>query len=181
MPRPKGSKIFSCPKCGERVVALPGEYGTCNSCGTRTKLTKVLMSTQGPISRGSNKVPQKVEVLKGRKPVTPTKEVEAPKKRGRKPAAPVGTPQVEAPKKRGRKPAVTVAQPEPPKKRGRKPAEPAPQAELPKKRGRKPAVAVTQQPEPPKKRGRKPGSKNVVRETEMTPVRNRIMPPQRAR
>lgn len=162
MPRPKGSKIFSCPKCSERVVALPSDYGTCNNCGTRTKLTKVLMSTQGPISRGSNKVPQKVEVLKGRKPVAAVNEVEAPKKRGRKPAAQVEAPQVEAPKKRGRKPAATVMQPEPPKKRGRKPA-----------------IAATP-PEPPKKRGRKPGSKNLVREVENTSVRNRIMPPQRA-
>lgn len=43
MGRPKGSKVVPCPKCGERVVAVPGETGICTHCQTKVKFTQKLM------------------------------------------------------------------------------------------------------------------------------------------
>jgi len=130
MPRPKGSKVFSCPKCGERVIAVPGESGICGSCGAKTKLTKVLMAAQKPIARKPA----------GKKAAPAPAPAAEPKKRGRKPAVKViEKPKVE--KKRGRPPVVVET-----KKRGRPPGV------------KKTVVAPAPAPET-KKRGRKPGSK----------------------
>jgi hypothetical protein len=145
MPRPRGSKIFSCPKCAERVVALPGEYGTCKACGTKTKLTKTLLAAQTPIARTAS-APKKAP--------TPAPE---PPKRGRKPTPQVET--VEEPKKRGRKPSVQVEIPEEPKRRGRPPISKLDVSDEPVKRGRKPAQVTVEEPAAPKKRGRPAGQK----------------------
>lgn len=95
MPRPKGSKVFSCPKCGGRVIAFPSKSGVCKSCNTKTRFTKAVMAAQAPIAR---KPPQDK--------VAATPE---PKKRGRKPTVkPAVKPTVETPvkKKRGRPPRL---------------------------------------------------------------------------
>jgi len=152
MPRPKGSKIFSCPKCTERVVALPGEYGTCKACGTRTKLTKVLLAAQTPIARTPATPPAK----RARETQPETKA--EPKKRGPKPKIQVQ--EAEEPKRRGRKPAIQVEVAAEPKRRGRPPISKLDvSAEEPKKRGRKPAIQAVEVPEAPKKRGRPAGQK----------------------
>lgn len=140
MPRPRGSKIFSCPKCAERVVALPGEYGTCKACGTKTKLTKTLLAAQTPIARTAS-ITKKAPIL-----------APEPPKRGRKPS--VQAEPAEEPKKRGRKPSVQVEIPEEPKRRGRPPISKLDIEDEPVKRGRKPAIQVSEVPEAPKKRGR---------------------------
>lgn len=162
MPRPRGSKIFSCPKCAERVVALPGEYGTCKACGTRTKLTKTLLAAQTPIARTAS-ITKKAPILvpeppkRGRKPRVQVEPVEEAPKRGRKPRVQVEP--AEEPKKRGRKPNIQVETPEEPKRRGRPPISKLDATDEPKKRGRKPAIQVAETPEAPKKRGRPAGQK----------------------
>lgn len=149
MPRPKGSKIFSCPKCTERVVALPGEYGTCKACGTRTKLTKVLLAAQTPIARSASEVHK---MKKENPTLTPV-----PPKRGRKPVAQVEA--IEEPKRRGRKPAAQIEAVAEPKRRGRPPISKLDVAEEPTKRSRKPAIQAVEVDEAPKRRGRPPTQK----------------------
>jgi hypothetical protein len=45
MARPKGSKVVPCPKrkCPGKIVAMPGEVGTCSVCSEKVKFTKVLL------------------------------------------------------------------------------------------------------------------------------------------
>jgi len=47
MPRQPGSKVVPCPKCDTKVVAMPGETGTCKSCGTKVRITKKLLADLG--------------------------------------------------------------------------------------------------------------------------------------
>jgi len=151
MPRPKGSKVFSCPKCGGRVIAFPSKSGVCKSCNTKTRFTKAVMAAQAPIAR---KPPQDK--------VAATPE---PKKRGRKPTVkPAVKPTVETPvkKKRGRPPTVKKAEEtiETPK-RGR--------------RGKSPVAKKVVEVPTPKKRGPKPTAK---KETPIpTKIAPRILPP----
>lgn len=165
MPRPRGSKIFSCPKCAERVVALPGEYGTCKECGTRTKLTKLLLAAQTPIARTAS-APKKVQKAE---------PAPAPQKRSRKPSVQVEA--AEEPKRRGRPPAVKVEAIEEPKRRGRPPISKLDVAEEPTKRSRKPSIQVTEAPEAPKKRGR-PASQKAAPVTQNP--KGVVRPPRRA-
>jgi hypothetical protein len=167
MPRPKGSKIFSCPKCTERVVALPGEYGTCKACGTRTKLTKILLAAQTPIARSASE-PQKVQ--KGKPAPAPVTQ-----KRGRQPAAQVEA--VEEPERRGRKPVAQVEAVEEPKRRGRPPLSKLDVAEEPPKRSRKPTTQAVEVDEAPKRRGRPPMQKAALA---VQSPKGTIRPPKRA-
>jgi len=47
MPRQAGTKVVPCTKCDGKIVALPGETGTCKSCGTKVKVTKKLLAELG--------------------------------------------------------------------------------------------------------------------------------------
>ena len=49
MARPKGSKVVACPKkkCAGKIVAMPGQTGTCSVCGEKVKFSKAMRKELG--------------------------------------------------------------------------------------------------------------------------------------
>lgn len=46
MAREAGTKVMSCPKCGEKIVVIPGRVKECRHCGNKFKATKALIEGQ---------------------------------------------------------------------------------------------------------------------------------------
>ena len=46
MAREAGTKVMSCPNCGETIVVVPGKSKECRHCGHKFKVTKALIASQ---------------------------------------------------------------------------------------------------------------------------------------
>jgi len=56
MPRPIGSRVMTCAKCGGKVVGMPGQVRKCSYCDCKVRITKKPVEKKKPAKKSFIKV-----------------------------------------------------------------------------------------------------------------------------